>query len=168
MSLAGWRDAGWLGEHKPSRDETRALLDVIDRDLRDSAVAAISPDTQLGLAYNAALQAATIALAASGYRASRERKHYITIQSLTHTIGTDPVASESWMPFGRNATSETTNAPVRHRSQKRPSCETLHAFSATTFVGGSSTTIPSCSEVVPVHSGNTGNALSTRRRNDLR
>jgi hypothetical protein len=49
-------------------------------------------DTQLGLAYNAALQAATIALAASGYRASRERKHYITIQSLTHTIGTDPVA----------------------------------------------------------------------------
>jgi hypothetical protein len=92
MSLAGWRDAGWLGEHKPSRDETRALLDVIDRDLRDSAVAAISPDTQLGLAYNAALQAATIALAASGYRASRERKHYISIQSLTHTIGTDAVA----------------------------------------------------------------------------
>lgn len=92
MSLAGWRDAGWLGEHKPSRDETRALLEVIDRDLRDSAVAAISADTQLGLAYNAALQAATIALAASGYRASRERKHYITIQSLTHTIGTDPVA----------------------------------------------------------------------------
>jgi hypothetical protein len=92
MSLTGWRDAGWLGEHKPSREETRALLDVIDRDLRDSAVAAISPDTQLGLAYNAALQAATIALAASGYRASRERKHYITIPSLTYTIGTDPVA----------------------------------------------------------------------------
>jgi hypothetical protein len=92
MSLAGWRDASWLSEHKPSRDETRALLDIIDRDLRDSAVAAISPDTQLGLAYNAALQTATIALAASGYRASRERKHYITIQSLTHTIGTDPVA----------------------------------------------------------------------------
>jgi phosphoribosylamine-glycine ligase len=90
--LAGWRDARWLGEHKPSRDETRALLKVIDRDLRDSAVAAISPDTQLGLAYNAALQAATIALAASGYRASRERKHHITIQSLTHTIGTDAAA----------------------------------------------------------------------------
>jgi hypothetical protein len=90
MSLTDWAAAGWLVEHRPSQDETRALLGVIDRDLRDSAVAALSPDSQLGLAYNAALQAGTIALAALGYRASRERKHYITIQSLAVTIGADP------------------------------------------------------------------------------
>jgi len=54
MSLTDWKAAGWLVEHRPTRDETRALLGVIDRDLRDSAVAAPSPDTQLGLAYNAA------------------------------------------------------------------------------------------------------------------
>jgi len=90
MSLTDWKAAGWLVEHKPTRDETRALLGVIDRDLRDSAVAALSPDTQLGLAYNAALQAGTVALAAHGYRASRERKHHVTIQSLAFTIGADP------------------------------------------------------------------------------
>ena len=91
MSLTDWKAAGWLVEHEPSQDETRALLGVVDRDLRDSEVAALSPDTQLGLAYNAALQAGTIALAAHGCRASRERKHYVTIQSLAITIGADPV-----------------------------------------------------------------------------
>jgi len=68
MSLADWKAGGWLVEHKPTRDETRALLGVIDRDLRDSEVAALSPDTQLALAYKAALQAGTIALAAHGNR----------------------------------------------------------------------------------------------------
>jgi hypothetical protein len=90
MSLTEWKAAGWLVEHEPSQDETQALLGVIDRDRRDSQVAALSPDAQLGLAYNAALQAGTIALAAHGYRASRERKHYVTIQSLAITIGADP------------------------------------------------------------------------------
>ncbi len=90
MSLTDWKAAGWLVEHEPSQDETRSLLGVIDRDLRDSAVPALSPDTQLGLAYNAALQVGTIALAAHRYRASRERKHYVTIQSLAVTIGADP------------------------------------------------------------------------------
>jgi hypothetical protein len=90
MSLPGWLAAGWLTEHKPTRAETTALLAVIERDLRDSEVAALSPDTQLALAYNAALQVATIALAASGYRASRERKHCVTIQSLADTIGATP------------------------------------------------------------------------------
>ena len=49
----------------------------------------ISSDTQLGLAYNAALQVSTAALAAAGYRAAREKKHYVTLQSLIHTIGAD-------------------------------------------------------------------------------
>ena len=89
MSLTDWKAAGWLVEHRPTQDETRALLGVIERDLRDSEVTALSADTQLGLAYNAALQADTIALAAHGYRASRERKHYVTIRSLSITIGTD-------------------------------------------------------------------------------
>jgi hypothetical protein len=89
MSLASWQAAGWLTEHKPTREETQALLGVVERDLRDSDVEALSPDTQLGLAYNAALQAATIALAACGYRAARDRKHFVTIQSLAHTIGAD-------------------------------------------------------------------------------
>lgn len=49
----------------------------------------LSSDWQLNIAYNAALQAATAALAASGYRAVRESHHYRIIQSLAHTIKAD-------------------------------------------------------------------------------
>jgi hypothetical protein len=47
----------------------------------------LSSDWRLNIAYNAALQAATAALAASGYRAARESHHFRIIQSLAHTIG---------------------------------------------------------------------------------
>jgi hypothetical protein len=43
-------------------------------------------DWKLAIAYNAALQAATAALAAAGYRASRDNHHYRVIQSLELTI----------------------------------------------------------------------------------
>ena len=43
-------------------------------------------DWRLAIAYNAALQAATAALAAAGYRASRDNHHYRVIQSLEFTI----------------------------------------------------------------------------------
>jgi hypothetical protein len=49
----------------------------------------LSADWRLNIAYNAALQAATAALAASGYRASRDQHHYRVIQSLELTIGAD-------------------------------------------------------------------------------
>lgn len=47
----------------------------------------LDADWRLNIAYNAALQAATAALAVSGYRASREAHHYRVIQSLVFTIG---------------------------------------------------------------------------------
>ena len=53
----------------------RDLLSVIERDLADSAVSDLSTDARLGIAYNAALQASVLALAASGYRVARERNH---------------------------------------------------------------------------------------------
>jgi hypothetical protein len=90
MSLTDWRKNGWLVEHRPSREEIRALLELVDRDLTDSTVEALSPDWRLNIAYNAALQAATAALAASGYRASREAHHYRVLQSLAFTLGAPP------------------------------------------------------------------------------
>ena len=47
-------------------------------------------DWSFAIAYNAALQAATAALAASGYRASRDSHHYRVFQSLEYTIKADP------------------------------------------------------------------------------
>ncbi|MBC7820886.1 MAG: hypothetical protein IAG10_28715 [Planctomycetaceae bacterium] len=43
----------------------------------------------MAIAYNAALQCATAALAACGYRASREAHHFRVIHSLGFTLGVD-------------------------------------------------------------------------------
>ena len=89
MSLKDWLKNGWLVEHKTSPAEIADLLGVIGRDLADCETSGLSPDWRLNIAYNAALQAATAALAASGYRAAREAHHYRVIQSLAYTIGAD-------------------------------------------------------------------------------
>jgi hypothetical protein len=49
----------------------------------------LDADWRFAIAYNAALQAATAALAAGGYRASREAHHYRVFQSLEYTIEAD-------------------------------------------------------------------------------
>lgn len=89
MSLQDWLRNGWLAEHEASPQELAELLCVVDRDLVECQIPGLSPDWQLNIAYNAALQAAIAALAASGYRAARESQHYRVIQSLAYTIGAD-------------------------------------------------------------------------------
>jgi hypothetical protein len=89
MSLPDWQKNGWLTEHQTSRREVADLLGVVDRDLADSQIPGLSADWRLNIAYNAALQAATAALAAAGYRATRDSHHYRVIQSLAHTIGAE-------------------------------------------------------------------------------
>ena len=85
MTLQSWLHNDWLKPHKTSRNEVSDLFALIERDLADCQAAGLSADWRLNIAYNAALQAATIALAASGYRAGQSH-HYRIIQSLAHTI----------------------------------------------------------------------------------
>lgn len=92
MSLQDWLKSGWLTEYQTSLQEIKDLLVVAERDLNDCRTArkaGLSPDWQLNIAYNAALQLATAALAAAGYRASREAHHYRVVGSLAYTIGAD-------------------------------------------------------------------------------
>ncbi len=87
--MQDWLKNHWLIEHQTSRQEILDLLSMADRDLAQCQAANLSPDWKLNIAYNAALQAATAALAAAGYRAAREAHHYRVIQSLVHTIKAD-------------------------------------------------------------------------------
>ncbi len=89
MTLTDWQKYGWLTAHQTSAREIADLLAVVERDLADSAAGKVSADWRLNIAYNAVLQAATAALAASGFRASRDQHHYRIIQSLRETVGTD-------------------------------------------------------------------------------
>jgi hypothetical protein len=89
MNLADWLRMGWLVEHKTSEREIADLLALVERDLAASRLAGLDADWRLNIAYNAALQAATAALAASGYRATRDSRHYRVLQSLALTVGAD-------------------------------------------------------------------------------
>jgi len=89
MSLSDWAQHGWLTRHTTSRTEIRDLLAVVDRDLADAAVSNLSADWRMNIAYNAALQVSTAALAAAGYRAARDSHHFRVIQSLRETISAD-------------------------------------------------------------------------------
>lgn len=90
MTLRNWLGNGWLTQHATSEQEIADLLDICRRDLRDCRTPGLSADWRLNIAYNAALQAATAALAAAGYRAARDSRHFRVIQSLAHTIGAEP------------------------------------------------------------------------------
>jgi hypothetical protein len=89
MSLPDWERNGWLTRHQTSANEVRELLQVVERDVADRAAKGLSADWRMNIAYNAALQAATVALAAAGYRAAREAHHFRVIQFLRETIGTE-------------------------------------------------------------------------------
>jgi len=88
MTLESWEQNGWLRQYKTSQDEVSAVLGLVDRDLADASREEISGDWRFNIAYNAALQLATLALYASGYRAGRgESKHYRVIQALPLVMG---------------------------------------------------------------------------------
>lgn len=63
---------------------------MADRDLKQCRLPELIPDWRLNIAYNAALQLATAALAASGYEAERSNKHMRVIQSLEFRVGLEP------------------------------------------------------------------------------
>ena len=92
MSLEDWLKSGWLKEHRTSRQEIADLLAVADRDRKACQTPDLVSDWRFNIAYNAALQLATAALAAAGYEAERANHHYRVIQSLEFTLGLDATA----------------------------------------------------------------------------
>lgn len=89
VSLQSWLESGKLRAHKTSKAEIAELLKAVDRDLADSQLKGLSADRRFATAYSAALLVATLALAASGYRAQHEGHHYWSIQSLAFTMKLD-------------------------------------------------------------------------------
>jgi hypothetical protein len=88
--LQRWVESGALRPHRTSPREIADLLAVVDCDLRDAGVAALSPDRRFAIAYSAALGLATVVLAASGYRAVAQRGHHaVTLQALPELMGKD-------------------------------------------------------------------------------
>ena len=88
--MSDYSRSGWIRAHETSPDEIRDLLAVVQRDLRDCRTPGLSAEWSFDIAYNAVLQSATAALAASGYRAERANKHMRTLETLEYTLEATP------------------------------------------------------------------------------
>ena len=68
MTWQRWLDERLAERHRTSPEELQSLRGIVERNLRDARVEAVSPDNRFGSAYEAALALATMVVAASGYR----------------------------------------------------------------------------------------------------
>lgn len=102
MSLVALLAERRLRPHQTSRQEVADLLQVVDRDLADAAIPQLSTDRRFATAYNAALQLATIALHAAGYRAAGAGHHWATLQALPSIMGVAAQARTDYLDSCRS------------------------------------------------------------------
>jgi len=72
--------------HSTSKEEIADLMALVERDTADASIGALSTDRRFAIAYNAALQLATIALACEGYRTTGPAHHQTTFMALTLAV----------------------------------------------------------------------------------
>jgi hypothetical protein len=81
-------EAGRLARHRTSKQEAEALRAAIERNLKDAGLAGLSADNRFGLAYEAALLAARLAVHAAGYRVKPlPGAHRTTFEALGLALG---------------------------------------------------------------------------------
>ena len=87
MTLDNLLRIGKLKAHVADKAEIARLLAAAERALADCAVAGLSSDTRLDVAYRAIMQAALIAMLANGYRpaTSEAGHHQLLVQTLPKT-----------------------------------------------------------------------------------
>jgi hypothetical protein len=117
MSLQSCLQNSWLVPHTTSPEEIKNLLAISDRDLLTCQMKQLPADWRCTIAYNAALQAATAALAAAGYRAARDNHHYRVIQSRVATA--KPTRSQQLTGDVTQAGLKRLPVRVVHRKMRR-------------------------------------------------
>jgi uncharacterized protein (UPF0332 family) len=78
---------GRIRRHRSNPQEIASLFQVVERDLADAAIRALSADRRFATAYNAVLQAATAVMYSEGYRAHGLGHHSTTFGFLKEAIG---------------------------------------------------------------------------------
>jgi hypothetical protein len=109
---------GHLRPHRTSAKEVADLLRVVDRDLADAEIPQLSADRRFATAYNAALQLATIALYAAGYRAFGTGQHWTTFHVLAEIMGTQGRVRADYLDNCRSKRNVTDYDRVGEISQR--------------------------------------------------
>ncbi len=78
---------GKLRVHKTSKSEVTGLLKIVERDIKDARIEALSTDRRFATAYNAALQLATLVLSCKGFRSVGAGHHFNVLQAVREILG---------------------------------------------------------------------------------
>jgi hypothetical protein len=90
---------------------------LVARDLSDSKVTGLSADRRFATAYNAALQAANMAIACAGYRVTAKTGHHkVTIESVKVALR----SSGRRYPYINSTRNVGTRRRHSHRHFRRP------------------------------------------------
>lgn len=121
MSLEKWQENHWLTAEPTSRNEIKDLMTIVERDLKDADVSAMSDDRRFEAAFNAARTLANIAVRACGYRVPMQIGHHVKmIESLEVTVHADSKLINRLKAFSkkRNATSYDSAGNVSKQELK--------------------------------------------------
>lgn len=94
---------GLLKTHTTSLAEIRELRHVVERELKDADVAALSNDRRFACSYNAALQLGHMVIAASGHRTNpvKPGHHKLTFEVAEDLIGTEAASLTAFFDICR-------------------------------------------------------------------
>lgn len=94
MSLTDLLSNRKIRTHTTSAEELEGLREVVNRDIADASIEALSDDRRFATAYNAVLQLSTMALACAGYRVSSGAGHHLkTFEAVKSALGTPEAES---------------------------------------------------------------------------
>jgi hypothetical protein len=104
-----WKEllaANCIENHATSRQELDDLRRAINRNLHDAAVSGLSADNKFGLAYEAGLLLAKMAVACAGYRVKGQGAHQATFAALKLAIGAGVNETASYLDRCRRKRNE--------------------------------------------------------------
>lgn len=92
--------------HKTSKQELDGLRSAVDRNLRDAALPGLSADNSFGMAYEAGLLLAKMALACAGYRVRGLGAHQTAFAGLKLAVGRSMATTASYLERCRRKRNE--------------------------------------------------------------
>jgi len=130
--------------HKTSKKELDNMRALIARDLADAGIAGLSADRRFATAYNAALQAANMAIACAGYRIMSKVGHHRVSLEARNLCWANPRTSTPTIlkPVGESEILSTIPSPMlRPKPKRRRSSSKRNSFTAKSKTGSRKTTL---------------------------
>jgi len=130
--------------HKTSKKELDNMRALIARDLADAGIAGLSADRRFATAYNAALQAANMAIVCAGYRVmSKVGHHRVSLESTKLVLGNPRTSTPTILkPVGESEILSTTaSRMLRRRPKRRRSLSRQPSFTTKSKTGSRKLTL---------------------------